>query len=192
MERDADRTSELPDEGSLAAQARTATLRLVADVGRVGPLVHGRGVVGRPVPVRAPAPPTSSGPSGSSGGPVAGVSTWFVPVTTGDRLAGFALVDVETTAPPADRADAREPAARIRRWSTFQRHEGDLESCPPALLWTDPPTITATAVAAVGAPDGVVTGEPTLTWERTPEHLVWEVTVGGRSVHVAGSSAWPA
>jgi len=186
MGRAADRTGEAPDDASsLAVRARTATHELVADARRVGPLVHRRGVVGRPIPVRIP------GSSGTPNGRVATPGSWFVPVTVGERLAGFALVDV-VTGPPAGDPDERDPAARIRRWSTFQRHEGDLESCPPAPLWTDPGTIAATAVAAVGAPEGAVTGEPVLTWERTPEHLVWEVTVAGRSVHVAGSSAWPA
>jgi len=168
----------------------------------VGGLVHERGVVGQPVPVR---PPGLSRDLGA-----AHVRAWFVPVTVGERLAGFAVVDVSTPTPPTDtadrdedpggetddvpdddRADVRPPAARIRRWSTFQRHEGDLESCPEARLWTDPRTITSTAAAAVGVADAVG-GEPVLTWERSPEHLVWEVTVGGRRVHVAGSSAWPA
>lgn len=187
MERDADRPGETPDDGSsLAERARAATQQLVADASRVGPLVHLRGVIGRPVSVRAPAPP------GASADPVAEVGRWFVPVTAGERLVGFALVDVATSPPRTEGADGREPAARVRRWSTFQRHEGDLESCPPALLWTDPTTITATAMAATGAGEGARTAEPVLTWERTPEHLVWEVTVDGRPVHVAGSSAWPA
>jgi len=187
MERDVDRPGETPDDGSsLAERARAATQQLVADASRVGPLVHHRGVVGRPVPVRAPAAP------GASADPVPAVGGWFVPVTSGERLVGFALVDVAPTPPRTDGTDVREPAARVRRWSTFQRHEGELESCPPALLWTDPTTITATAMAAAGAGEGARTGEPVLTWERTPEHLVWEVTVDGRPVHVAGSSAWPA
>ncbi|WP_020144088.1 hypothetical protein [Terracoccus sp. 273MFTsu3.1] len=192
MERDADRPGGAPDAGaSLAAGARAATLQLVADATRVGPLVHGRGVVGRPVPVRAPEPVLAPGPV-SARDRAAEVAPWFVPVTTGERLVGFALVDVATTPAGTDGTDAREPAARIRRWSTFQRHEGDLASCPPALLWTDPQTITATATAAVGADSDAHTGEPVLTWERTPEHLVWEVSVDGRTVHVAGSTAWPA
>ncbi|MBW8730865.1 MAG: hypothetical protein JF622_07710 [Terrabacter sp.] len=191
MDRDADRSGGTHDDGSILAEhARAATQQLVADASRVGPLVHGRGVVGRPVPVRAP------GSVRAPGDRVAEVRPWFVPVTVGERLLGFALVDVATTPPGADRRDVREPAARIRRWSTFQRHEGDLESCPPALLWTDLPTITATAMAAAGAGagegEGAHTDEPVLTWERTPEHLVWEVTVDGRPVHVAGSAAWPA
>ena len=177
------------DDGSILAEhARAAAQQLVADANRVGPLVHGRGVVGRPVPVRSP------GSVSAPGDRVDEMRPWFVPVTIGERLLGFALVDVATTPPGTDGSDVREPAARIRRWSTFQRHEGDLESCPPALLWTDLPTITATAVAAAGegAGEGAHTGEPVLTWERTPEHLVWEVTVDGRPVHVAGSAAWPA
>jgi hypothetical protein len=196
MEHDADRTEGSANDASALADpaladpahaARAATRRLVADVARVGRLVHDHGVVGEPVPVRAP--------DQRHGQRAVGVVPWFVPVTAGERLAGFALVDVSSTPAPANGPDEPEPAARIRRWSTFQRHEGDLESCPEARLWTDLRTITATAAAALGAggPGGIAdAGEPVLTWERSPEHLVWEVTVDGRSVHVAGSSAWPA
>jgi hypothetical protein len=191
MEHDADRTDGSADDASALAgpahAARAATRRLVADVARVGRLVHERGIVGEPVPVRAP--------GRRRGQREVDVRSWFVPVTAGERLAGFALVDVSSTPPPAQGTGEPGPAARIRRWSTFQRHEGDLESCPEARLWTDPRTITATAVGALaaGAAGGIAdAGEPVLTWERSPEHLVWEVTVDGRSVHVAGSSAWPA
>jgi hypothetical protein len=184
MEGDADRPDEPPDVSCDAA--RSATRRLLADVDRVGRLVHDRGAAGRPVPVRPP---------DSGAGADAAVVMWFVPVTAGERLLGFALVETPSVPSvpwvPFGRGGV-EPAARIRRWSTFQRRDGDLGSCPPARDWTDLPTIAATAVAAVGAPGGEPTGEPFLTWERTPEHLVWEVPVGGRRVHVAGSSAWPA
>lgn len=110
-----------------------------------------------------------------AGGTAAG---WMVPVAFEDRLLGFAQLGVDGT---------------FRRYAAFHQRPRDVENCPSVASWTDPPAIRERARAAAGA-DARLT-DPVLTFEGSPDRIVWQVTAidpAGRRlhVHVAGDRAW--
>src|SRR5262245_875798 len=74
--------------------------------------------------------------------------SWFVPVTHGERLLGF----FELT-----------PELDVRRYSSFQKREGDLESCPLLAEWVDATLIREKVLEYVGT--GSVLGEPYLSFD---------------------------
>jgi len=106
--------------------------------------------------------------------------SWFVPVVYKNRLLGF----FELT-----------PEFVVRRYSTFQRREGQMEGCPTAAAWLDPATIRRRASSLLHA--GETTGEPYLTYDTLPSRLAWAVPVALRAgreriVFVAGEAAFEA
>jgi len=116
------------------------------------------GAVGAPVPVRHP--------DGS-------VESWFVPVTRGDRLAGF----VRITADLQFHSASSFPAA----------------AQPEAATWLDAARISDTALQS--APGATLTGEPVLSYDRFPARIAWAVPVRDVdgvdvTVYVAGATAW--
>lgn len=126
-------------------------------------LVRERGGIGQPIPVH-----------GSAGD----LHSWFVPVTVGEKLAGFLQL---------------LPDLALMRYSSFQRRESSLEGCPEAALWIDPERIRTTARSAAGPEDEL--GEPVLTFDGAPDRLAWAVpasTAAGeqRRIFVAGEAAW--
>ena len=127
------------------------------------PWIRERGELGAAIPVRQP---------------TGDLHSWFVPVTVGERLAGFLQLLPDLT---------------FLRYSSFQRREGELTGCPEAALWLDPETVGATARRV--ASEGEELGDPVLTFDGSPERLAWAVTAtapggGERTILVAGDAAW--
>jgi len=91
--------------------------------------------------------------------------SWFVPVMVGDRLAAFFQF---------------LPDGTLMRFSSFQRRSGDLDGCPAVRDWLDTDRIRERA-AAEGRTDEKA-GEPFLTYDRTPDRLVWAVPL----IHARG------
>lgn len=142
-----------PDAGAARDVARTAL------DGGMAPDLDG-GDVGPALPVHHP--------DGS-------VESWFVPVTRGDRLAGFVRVTADLR---FQAASAFPPGAR-----------------PAADSWLDSRRVRD---MAAGSADGVqVTGEPVLSYDGAPARIAWAVPVrladgGEATVYVAGASIWQA
>jgi hypothetical protein len=104
--------------------------------------------------------------------------SWFVPVLIDDRLAAFAQFGLDGT---------------LLRFSSFQRRPGDLESCPLAKDWLDAERIRKRVAAQ--RKKGEVLGAAFLTYDRTPDRLVWAVplkhpSVGTRLLYVAGDTVY--
>lgn len=104
--------------------------------------------------------------------------SWYVAVTAGNYIAGFFQF---------------LPDGNIVRFSTFQRRAGELSGCPEAGDWLDAERIKSRA-ATMLQPDETI-GEPYLTYDRSPDKLVWSVPLkhaGGaiRSVYVAGKTVY--
>ena len=104
--------------------------------------------------------------------------SWFVPVTVGNQLAGFFQF---------------LPDGTFMRFSSFQRRVGELAGCPAAASWLDPDRIQARA--EVQRQSDETSGKPFLTYDRTPDRLVWAVPLtkaGGdvRHVYVAGETVY--
>jgi hypothetical protein len=97
---------------------------------------------------------------------------WFVPVTVGEVLAGFFVLDLNNT---------------MLRWSSFQRREGTLSGCPDAGDWLSESQIIARATAA-GAPGAP--GKPYLSYDAAPDRIAWAVPFGARLVYVTGATSW--
>jgi hypothetical protein len=97
---------------------------------------------------------------------------WFVPVTVGEVLAGFFVLNLDNT---------------MRRWSSFQRRAGALSGCPDAADWLSEQRIVARAVQA-GAPGEP--GEPYLSYDTVPDRIAWAVPFGSRVVFVTGAASW--
>jgi hypothetical protein len=105
---------------------------------------------------------------------------WFVPVIVADVLAGFMQFDVRCV---------------LRRYSSFQRRPGSVEGCPLTKLWIDREAIRAVAAERLGK--GYRPLAPYLTYDRSPDRLVWAVPArhnvkGTRTVFVAGGYAYVA
>jgi hypothetical protein len=107
--------------------------------------------------------------------PVAGargeVHSWFVPLVLGESLAAFVQL---------------LPDGTLMRFSTFARR-------PAAAEWLEPARIRERAENAARA--GETAGDPVLTFDRSPDRLVWAVplTTGegvSRRVFVAGESVY--
>jgi hypothetical protein len=104
----------------------------------------------------------------------------FVPITIGDRLAGFFELLPDLT---------------MMRYSSFQRRDDSVEECPLAESWTDVENIRRRARES--ARPGETAGKPYLTYDRAPSRLAWAVPLmsldgATRTLHVAGSAVWEA
>jgi hypothetical protein len=100
--------------------------------------------------------------------------SWFVPVTVRSQLAGFFQFLA---------------SGAFMRFSSFQRRADDLAGCPPAADWLDLERIASRAGAR--ARSGEKTGKPFLTYDRSPDRLVWAVPLiqspsEARLLYVAG------
>lgn len=84
--------------------------------------------------------------------------SWFVPVTVGNHLTGFFQM---------------LPNGTFMRFSAFQHRASELSGCPAAADWLDSNRIKARAEAQ-RQPDET-SGQPFLTYDRTPDKIVWAV-----------------
>lgn len=151
------------DSESTGIPGRARALLQSGEIGSVAARRSGR--VGQPIPVRRPD---------------GGVHSWFVPVTVGDRLAGFFEFLPDLT---------------LMRYSSFQRQEDSVEGCPPADSWIDADTVRRRVDAK--ARPGERVGEPYLTFDREPSRLAWAAILtspGGatRTLYIAGDAIWEA
>lgn len=104
--------------------------------------------------------------------------SWFVPVTVGNQIAAFFQFLRDGT---------------FMRFSSFQRRTGELVGCPAAADWLEPNRIQARAQAQRQAEETI--GEPFLTYDRSPDRLVWAVPLTNargevRFVYVAGKTVY--
>jgi hypothetical protein len=104
--------------------------------------------------------------------------SWFVPVIVNRRLVAFLQF---------------KPDATLLRFSSFQRRPGDLESAPLASEWLEPKRIRKLASAQQKRDE--VLGDPFLTYDRTPDRLVWAVPLtdssgATRLLYVAGDTVY--
>ena len=104
--------------------------------------------------------------------------SWLVPITVGDRLAAFFQL---------------LPDGVLMRFSSFQRRPGEIAGCPIAADWLDPTLIKGRVEIKRGIDEKAA--EPFLTYDRTPDRIVWAVPLvksGGevRHVYVTGETAF--
>jgi hypothetical protein len=104
--------------------------------------------------------------------------SWFVPVTVGDQLVGFFQFLSDGT---------------FMRFSSFQRQTSDLAGCPVAADWLDLNRIQARA--EVQRQPDETSSDPFLTYDRTPDRLVWAVPLTNargkvRLVYIAGKTVY--
>jgi hypothetical protein len=104
--------------------------------------------------------------------------SWFVPVTIGNQLTGFFQFLADST---------------FMRFSSFQRRANDLAGCPDAADWLDPNRIQARA--EVQRQPDETSSQPFLTYDRTPDRLVWAVPLTNacgevRLVYVVGETVY--
>ena len=103
---------------------------------------------------------------------------WFVGAGVADQLVGYVLLD---------------PAGRLVKWSSFQRHAGSLAECPDVAAWTDPAAIAQVAAVFLGTSDGLEV--PVLSFDGVIDRLAWRVrAIDGdgkaRTVCVTGTVAF--
>ncbi len=104
--------------------------------------------------------------------------SWFVPVTVRDRLVAFFQF---------------LPDGTFMRFSSFQRRPGESDGCPAAADWLDRERMQ-TRVAGQRRTDETI-GEPFLTFDVTPDRLVWAVPLSRASgevrlVYLAGDAMY--
>ena len=110
--------------------------------------------------------------------PAGRLHSWFVPVTVGNQLAGFFQF---------------LPDGTFMRFSSFQHRAGELAGCPAAADWLDPNRIQARA--EVQRQPDETSSKPFLTYDRTPDRLVWAVPLTHargevRLVYVVGETVY--
>lgn len=103
--------------------------------------------------------------------------SWFVPLTVGDRLAAFFQF---------------LPNRTLMRFSSFQRRPGDCSGCPLVTDWLDSERIRKLAATQLQADETI--GEPFLSYDRTPDRLVWAVPLSHerdvRLIYVIGDTVY--
>ncbi len=110
--------------------------------------------------------------------PGGGLHGWFVPVTVGDRLAAFFQFLRDGT---------------LTRFSSFQRRPGECGDCPLSADWIDRERIKGRA--EVQRMEDETAGEPFLSFDRSPDRLVWAVRMTDRSgkerlVYIVGDTVY--
>jgi hypothetical protein len=103
---------------------------------------------------------------------------WFVPVTIAERIAGFFMFSPDST---------------FLRYSSFQHHEGELDTCPLAATWIDEKTILQLADKEMFADERVV--QLYLSFDGAPSRIAWAVDTEhpdgkSRTLFIAGNSIW--
>jgi hypothetical protein len=88
------------------------------------------------------------------------MNSWFVPVTIGDRLAAFFQFLSDGT---------------FLRFSSFQYKPGNFNDCPAAADWLEPKKILKICESQLKIDEK--TGDPYLTYDRSPDRIVWGVPV---------------
>lgn len=106
------------------------------------------------------------------------IQSWFVPLIMKDRLLGFFTLGCDS---------------QSHRYSSFQRHDGQLDACPPVADWTHPSTISQRAKKLQRS--GETAGAPYLSYDTIPSRLAWAVpftSPAGRQriVFVAGEAVF--
>lgn len=91
------------------------------------------------------------GPAGEPGG-------WVVGVEADGRLLGFLQL---------------QPDGRMRRYASLRERYGSADRCPATGDWLDPARATERAAREARADEHLQA--PVLTWDRSPDRIVWEV-----------------
>jgi hypothetical protein len=104
--------------------------------------------------------------------------SWFVPITVADRLVAFFQF---------------LPKGEFMRFSSFQSRAGESARCPAAVDWLDPDRIRARAEAQRQSDE--TSGEPFLTYDKSPDRLVWAVPLTNARgevhlIYVAGKTLY--
>jgi hypothetical protein len=146
------------------AQAATRAATALLEQGSMADAwTRQHGEVGTAIPVEAPKGVTHA---------------WFVPVPHEERLLGFFELTLDLY---------------VRRYSSFQKRECDMNGCPPAADWIDPETVRRKVLRHLNG--SAVTGEPYLSFDRYPSRLAWAVPItladgGSRVMFVAGDAVF--
>ena len=104
--------------------------------------------------------------------------SWFVPVAIDDRLAGYFHLGDDLV---------------LLGYSSFQRHTGSVEGCPPKKSWLNRAVIRRTA-ATLARPEESL-GRPYLNFDVRGSRLAWAVDAtsadgGKRTIFVAGDAVY--
>jgi hypothetical protein len=104
--------------------------------------------------------------------------SWFVPVTASAQLIAFFQFLSDGT---------------YMRFSSFQRKADELTGCPAAADWLDPDQIQRRAEAQRKLDE--TSSKPFLTYDKTPDRLVWAVPLTNprgevRLVYVVGKTVY--
>jgi hypothetical protein len=152
----------MTQEPVTAARASRLAEAAVASGIADDPVARAHGRFLAPIPIRAP--------EGGTWG-------WMVPLAHADRLLGFVQVS---------------GAGLVHRYASFQRHPGDVTSCPDVAAWIDRDVIRQRAEGTARA--GEALAEPVLTYDRSPDRLYWAVEAAAdghtRVIAVAGDAVW--
>jgi hypothetical protein len=144
-------------------EARLLAVQLL-ERGDVGTrLLKASGIVGEALPVHKPE---------------GGIDSLVVPVTVGDRLAGYFRFLPDLT---------------LMGYSSFQRNEDSCDSCPESKLWLDKKAILDRFREKTAT--GEIVGEPVLTYDTFPARLAWGAIVSSsgvaiRKLYAAGHIIW--
>jgi hypothetical protein len=106
--------------------------------------------------------------------------SWFVPLQSGAKLAGFAQL---------------LPSLTVLRVTSFQHDARDCDDCPDLADWIDIDRIMARAAAL--ARQGEELGQPVLSFDLDPSRPAWRVRARSasgavRDLLVAGAAAYEA
>jgi len=104
--------------------------------------------------------------------------SWLIPVTVGDRFAAFFQFLLDGT---------------LMRFSMFYQRPGDYRKCPIVMEWFDLPGLREKA--ANHCWPGESAEEPFLTFDRSPDRVVWALPLRGpegriRLFFVAGDTIY--
>lgn len=96
--------------------------------------------------------------------PQGGQHSWFVPLSIGTKLVGFAQI---------------LPSLVPLRVSSFRRHPQDFASCPEEADWIDADRIKARAAAVARVDEQL--SEPILSFDQIPDRIAWKILLTSTS-----------
>jgi hypothetical protein len=96
-----------------------------------------------------------------------GLHSWITPIIVGDQFVAFFQF---------------LPDGTLMRFSAFNNKPGEYESCPKYKDWFDSKRISK--IAGTLKKDGEEIGEPYLSFDKSPDRIVWGIPL----IHKSGAS----